>query len=998
MKKILLFLLIIFLIPGNNLQAKNKSKKKFIGCDSGISENYLKNYSKIKIKKIEVVSSNYRKWTVNSIKILKSNTRYIDDIYKKRFKASIEITYIDNSKCTYTGKIRHSGDQKDHISFHGNSIIQSIDVHLDNGNIRGFTKFKLLKPNTRGVLEDVIIQNQLLKNLGYLAPRTIIVNAKINTAESIMILQEKASKELLEYNNRREGPILEANEKYFWQALKSIPDNQLSNWSAGVVPIMNRAAKHMLAKQTNTNLISKNKNYRNMSYDVLTNLNLVYLYYSSRFQDKKNNYNHFEYDLDNQLLALFKDKNIIILDVYNLLLQSTNSYHGLGANNRKFYWNSFENYFEPIHYDANPNINSDPPNNYYRMPISNLFFESFELLKNKIKNLDRSKFKEDLVLGGLYLTKKEIDFKLDKISQNLDKIENNYINYAKKESIEHNKFTQIDNVLGEFNKALSEVDPNIYLVKYNESNDTLQRCEIYLKSCEDFNLSDKSLAKLLEGELVINQRRYQYLGKNLDVKNIGNIRNYKKLKYKNSEIFFETGIKIDFNLEKNILNITQDRPGARLYIKGGKLNDLIINFNGYNLKKNENSNNIESFPQNYPMNNTGLTGCLSFINLKVKNITVIANKSTCEDAVNFINVEGTINKILIDDSFSDGLDIDFSNLQINKIKISSSMNDCVDFSAGEYLLNSLELKNCGDKALSVGEKSFVKLDNIIASNSNIGIASKDSSIVNLGVANLDNLETCVSAYGKKPEFNGAIIKMSKMICKNYFRKADIDARSKIYEKNINLKNNDYGTTYDPFKLKFSKVKGEVVTKNYLKDYKTFNDDKSINAVIEIPAGVKEKWKVSKIKGSLNREFYMGKPKSIEYQPYPVNFGIIPNTVVPAGIGGSGDPLDIIILGSPLAQGDVVKVKIIGLIKMSDFGEKNNKIVAVPIKSDLSDFENLLHLKSRNPLMIEKIKVWFEKYKGENIVKFENFGTPQDAKKLITIANKQYKKTGIKPRS
>ena len=84
--------------------------------------------------------------------------------------------------------------------------------------------------------------------------------------------------------------------------------------------------------------------------------------------------------------------------------------------------------------------------------------------------------------------------------------------------------------------------------------------------------------------------------------------------------------------------------------------------------------------------------------------------------------------------------------------------------------------------------------------------------------------------------------------------------------------------------------------------------------------------------------------------------------------------------------------------MSDFGEKNNMIVAVPIKSDLSDFENLLHLKSRNPLMIEKIKVWFEKYNGENIVKFENFGTPQDAKKLITIANKQYKKTGIKPRS
>ena len=90
-----------------------------------------------------------------------------------------------------------------------------MDVHLDEGNIRGITKFKLLRPNTRGVLEDVIIQNQILQQLGYLAPRSIKVDARINKAKSIMLFQEKASKELLEYNLRREGPILEANEKYF---------------------------------------------------------------------------------------------------------------------------------------------------------------------------------------------------------------------------------------------------------------------------------------------------------------------------------------------------------------------------------------------------------------------------------------------------------------------------------------------------------------------------------------------------------------------------------------------------------------------------------------------------------------------------------------------------------------------------------------------------------------------------------------------------------------
>ena len=41
------------------------------------------------------------------------------------------------------------------------------------------------------------------------------------------------------------------------------------------------------------------------------------------------------------------------------------------------------------------------------------------------------------------------------------------------------------------------------------------------------------------------------------------------------------------------------------------------------------------------------------------------------------------------------------------------------------------MQNCGDKSLSVGENSFVQLDSITASESIIGIASKDSSLTKL---------------------------------------------------------------------------------------------------------------------------------------------------------------------------------------------------------------------------------------------------------------------------
>ena len=82
-------------------------------------------------------------------------------------------------------------------------------------------------------MNDVIIQTQLLRNLGYLAPRSIKVEARVNQSESIMLFQEKAAKELLEFNNRREGPILEGDQKFFFKLVKDIPDNNLSNWDVG---------------------------------------------------------------------------------------------------------------------------------------------------------------------------------------------------------------------------------------------------------------------------------------------------------------------------------------------------------------------------------------------------------------------------------------------------------------------------------------------------------------------------------------------------------------------------------------------------------------------------------------------------------------------------------------------------------------------------------------------------------------------------------------------
>ena len=787
MKKISFFFSSILLIVFTSFSTEtssntNKPIERFIGCNNEISENYFINVDKIKIKKIEIDINNYKKWTVNNIKILTTRSRFISNDLKINFKGDVKITYEDNSICFLKARIRHSGDAKDHIAFKGNSVIQSLDVRLLNGNIRGITRFKLFKPDVRGNLDDVIILTQILRDFGYLAPRSIKVQARVNQTDSVMLFQEKAAKELIEFNNRREGPILEGDQKFFFKVVEDIPDNQLSNWSVGMPHLRNKSSKVMLSKLTNANLINRSKVHKEISLEAINNLNLIYLYWSNRFQDEKNNFFFFDYDLDNTLLSFFEPEKTKKLDIYNLFLQSTNSHHALSATNRKFYWNSIENYFEPILYDANPNIDLDfstTTTKSARLPISNNFMSSFEILEEKLASVDIDKLKYNVNNSGLNLSNNELRSKIEKINKNLINIRKNFEKISKEEMVVHNNFKPINNILNKFNKNLSEIDPNVYLIQH--SGEKLLKCKIYLENCEFYNIPDRDLVNLLEGELKIKNVHYQYIGKNIDL-NILNLKNNSNIKnYKNAKIYYEKGIKVNIDEENNLIKIDQAKIGSKAFIVNGNLENVSIIFNGVKIPESKVENSF--IPPNYPINHRGLTGCLSFININFKNINLTANNSSCEDTINFINTSGNINTISINNSFSDAFDADFSDLKINNLKISSAINDCTDFSAGKYELINLDLKNCGDKAISIGEKSNVKIEKINVNKADIGIATKDSSILSLKNASLENLRTCVSAYNKKQEFNGGFVKIENLTCKKFSNQFEIDQISKIVLKN-----------------------------------------------------------------------------------------------------------------------------------------------------------------------------------------------------------------------
>ena len=163
----------------------------------------------------------------------------------------------------------------------------------------------------------------------------------------------------------------------------------------------------------------------------------------------------------------------------------------------------------------------------------------------------------------------------------------------------------------------------------------------------------------------------------------------------------------------------------------------------------------------------------------MQNVNIFVENSKCEDALNVIRSEGILDKVVISNSISDGLDMDFSKFNIKNLKSTNSKNDCADFSYGSYHIQNISVSDCGDKGISVGENSIFKNKFLKVNKSKVGLASKDSSKTILQNVLIENSDKCVSAYNKKQEFAGGYINIINFKCKNYLKFKELDNVSQI---------------------------------------------------------------------------------------------------------------------------------------------------------------------------------------------------------------------------
>lgn len=163
-----------------------------------------------------------------------------------------------------------------------------------------------------------------------------------------------------------------------------------------------------------------------------------------------------------------------------------------------------------------------------------------------------------------------------------------------------------------------------------------------------------------------------------------------------------------------------------------------------------------------------------------------------------------------------------------------------------------------------------------------------------------------------------------------------------------------------------------------------NPPGEINCVVEIPKGSTNKYEYSTEWGAFKLD-------RVLYQTvfFPTEYGFVPGTWNEK----DGDPLDIMVLATfPTFPGCVISCRPIGVIKIVDTGEEDDKILAVALNDPR--FEQIKNLDDLPPHAKKEITNFWENYaqlQPEKETKVEGWAGKQEAEKMISQTIEAYEK-------
>ncbi len=726
-------------------------------------------------------------------------------IFNDGSKTRAKINDDDRSKKI---KIRLKGDWLDHVSKH-----PSYRVDMDSDESwNGMQSFSLQEPRTRGYLREWVFF-KFLDYADVLHPRHDFILFKNNNDKALVFsYEEHFTKNLVESNKRREGPILKLTEERMWQAtqrkmdlfsgaLTGVDEKDKSYWSSEI-----RAFKEGKFKD-NPGL-------------------------KDQFKVAQNLMHQYKYNLKSPGEIFDLDRLAKYLSLVDICLAK----HAITWHNQRFYYNPVTSQLEPIGFDA---YSSEDPNKYANNihaievyhaegiphePLEQLLYDD-EFAEIYFKYLDKYS-KPDFVQELLESLEKSISEREQFLNTRFPQ----FI-YDRKEILQ--KAKQIQIAIPAFVGSLVAYNSENNMLKIKLINNHDFPLKVYLSQNKAETIilypqKDKSVPQFTEVELQEGLKNLQFEVLGLDSIYTTSIHDWPFPQDEATRQKFGSGNLKEFtnilaydesNVVFNLGRHTIDKPlfipaGKRVLIKAGTQiefvkDGFIISYSGVNimgdqddpvriksidgqkgsftvLQASEPSLIRHTFFENQNTlaeDKWNLTGAVNFYESDVTFLHTSFGNSKCEDALNIIRANFELESCYFYNTFGDAFDADFCTGDIKNCIYKNCGNDAIDVSGSQINIVGTTIDITGDKGVSAGEHSNVKVEYTRIKDAPIGLASKDLSELTIKHVTITDCKTGIAAFQKKPEFGPAVIYLYEHSMENIKHKYMIEPNSKVFDLN-----------------------------------------------------------------------------------------------------------------------------------------------------------------------------------------------------------------------
>ncbi len=712
--------------------------------------------------------------------------------------------------------MRLKGDWMDHLAAGHHSY--RIRVENDQTWNRLVT-FNIQKPKTRGHLYEWVL-HQLFEEHDILTPRYEFIRFyENNTYKGIYALEEHFEKQLLEYKQYREGPILRLVEDGMWdikvRGIQAYDHLQISQTED------REAYESSPVRPFKENKTFKNPTLANQ-YKIAQNLLVNY---------------------KSGKLAASQVFDVEKLAQYYAIVDIMAAYHGTRWHNQRFYYNPVTSLLEPIGYDGS---------NY--SPRKQLYL-GYDILSNDVN--DTKQFVKSLFTDQKFVT---YYYKYLYQYTTPQKIESYFalLDYDVQQRIaliqeDEPKYSFTTNTF--VNRARDihfrilptggEITLQTFRPENQEGSIDFQVVNYHHTPLEvvGFGLDDKTLYFPLSKPVFLPAYETGSTPKFVEVKenskathtfykvpgidsvftspiskwaaptlDIPRIQLFENLKIKSNDIYsvsnntivfkqgkhqvsndilipenysviFEAGVQLD------IINKAKFISYSPIQMYGTAEQPIFIESSdksaqGFTILQAEKASefNYVKFSNLNTLNYEGwtLTGAVTLYESDVTIKHCEFTKNHCEDGLNIIRSDFVMKNSVVSYTFSDGFDADFCTGEIQECRFIATGNDGMDFSTSTISIHDCLIENAGDKGISVGEQATVSISgNTKVDGAVIGVASKDLSQLTIENINLNNCKTAFAAYQKKPEYGGGTITVKQFTADAYTSLTDKDDQSTI---------------------------------------------------------------------------------------------------------------------------------------------------------------------------------------------------------------------------